>query len=1412
MTDPQPAGSLHIVLTLAYSDPSGLSEYLSSLSDPSSPVYHHYLTASEFDADFSPSPSAMNALLGYLRTFAVANLTTTPDRVTVAFDASPSVAGAIFDTSIHGYREDGNAYLAPGSVPELPRSLASSLAQVDGLSTYSTYVVQTLSGSSPPTHRAIPVETAPVNTASGYPAPATYDGIQLEYASDFQVAYDEQSLFQQGGYPTNATVATILWSGNYTGTTGSTSCGTLTSGQGVGPWVPADIYDFYNETLPTGQPHSALTAVPIGGAPGPGCSASYDGTGANFENTLDLEMIGSTAPGSHIYNVYGPAPLISYLDQAFSTILSPPNTLSATVRSGLDNVTVISNSWGGGDGNDTGWFMDLEQAQARGISVLASSGDSDDNVLSSKYAGTTVEFPSSVAYNSFGDTAIGGTTVALNPTTLQLESQVVWNISAQDVGDQGPAGSTGGISSVFPEPSWQLHTQANSVIHGAGRGVPDLAGLANNTLVTFTVDGYQYHATNASGVGYFEYAWGTSIASPLTAGMVAEIDHVLRSENNPVLGFLNPTVYSIAKLEYAPLPSNGTGIGAEATGPYLYSLPTTPFYDITSGSNYLYPALPGYDLVTGWGSLDAYNFTMYVLQNSSSGVYGRLSGVQDKVDLTGLSVTSAGVSYNASTQQNFFLANSLGAPIYWVQNVVYISGRPGAWSMWFTGWVIFPFWATYPNDAVYEYNLPVSTLPETTPLRFNFTTVLQNPGSLSADVSFSFGVTGASPLTLPVPGASFLIGSLDYNFSWQGVTYRNGGSAYAPGAGFLSPQFGLVGGPSAGLGDFASPTAGSVAAWVEPWGTSTWLSALTETYTSSITQTGESAENLGFTQSTSNNWSFQYQSGSGTQGVLAYENPSRSTYLAQFNQTGVPTGTHWYVNITSGPKLTGLGSATDLTTSLLNGTYSWTASLGAANWSARPSSGTFTVNGRAVFVDLAFAPLPTYRVQFNQTGVPSATEWYVNVSGVVHLSTTGATSSVSTQLVNATYWWRSAVAVVNWSSTPASGSVTVHGKTVYVDLVFAPKPKYLLEFTETGVPSGATWYVNLTGYNHLSAPGSVTSVSVDFVNGSYPWNASVGIANWSATPDAGVAQVAGQGVTVYLTFALIPTYLVQFNETGVASGKDWFVNITGGPDLHGTSATADLSTYLRTGSYPWTAAPGEANWSSSPAHGTVVVGSSTVWVDLAFAPLSVSVSFTGTGLPSAIGWWLNITGGLHLLETGAGSATNLTYGTYAYRIASTNASYAPNVYAGSFTVPTTRVVSVAFALVTYALTVTATYSGSGNVPAWSANIGGHVVVGPAPSSETPLSNGTYAFTVSVGSGYSVNPSVGHVIVNGQPQTLSVTISPNATGSSGAPFFGLGSTLGWALVGLAVVVVAVAAAALVARRRRRSTGGTPPPAH
>ena len=569
------SGRVTVMVQLQYRHLSGLGALLLGLTDPSSSEYHRYLTASQFDALYSPTPALYQAAERYFGSFGGVSVTSFAGRTALVLNGPASALGAAFGVSFVARSDPvrGSYYSFVGT-PSLPGAIARNISGVVGLDDFS--VAHLLGGATARRTPSIPAPRAAPTAAVGpILPPVTLGTAQLLYAPEFQVAYDEAPLLQQV-LPTHAVVATILWSGMNE------------SGTPVGPFVPSDVLSYFNETLPAGEPAAQVVGVPIAGAPPPGISASYDVTGASTENTIDLEMVGSTAPGATIYNVYGPSSAVTYLDEAFTTILNDP---------ALANVSVISNSWGANDGNNSVWYADLMEAQARGITVVASSGDSGNNPASSKWVSSGVEFPATMAYDSFGDTAVGGTTLTVNanpssPTYLQRTSEIVWNIST-GTGNGGPAGTTGGISTVFPTPLWQQTTEANAVVQGRGRGVPDLALVANNTLITITVDGRLYLATNASVAGApFYEVWGTSIAAPVLGGFVAEMDAYHSALGQPWEGFLDPLIYQRGNSQFH-------GVA-----------PTPYFDDIVSGRNFVYSARPGYDLVTGWGAPIIYALTV----------------------------------------------------------------------------------------------------------------------------------------------------------------------------------------------------------------------------------------------------------------------------------------------------------------------------------------------------------------------------------------------------------------------------------------------------------------------------------------------------------------------------------------------------------------------------------------------------------------------------------------------------------------------------------------------------------------------------------------------------------------------------------------------------------------------------------
>ena len=298
----------------------------------------------------------------------------------------------------------------------------------------------------------------------------------------------------------------------------------------------ADITAYFKSL---GQNAPKVTAISVDG----GKNSPSDPNGADGEVMLDIEVAGAVAPGANIAVYFAPN-----TDQGFI------DAISTAVHDTVNKPSVISISWGGPEPSWTKQSMTAldqacQSAAALGISITAASGDngSSDGVST---GGNHVDFPASSPHVL----ACGGT--KLLGSGASIASEVVWN---EDASNEGATG--GGVSTVFPLPTWQANAGVPKAGSFLGRGVPDVAGDADPAT------GYVVRVDGQSMV-----IGGTSAVAPLWAGLIA----LANAQNKTTAGFLQPTIYT-AK--------------AKST-----------FRDITSGNNGAFKAAPGWDACTGLGS------------------------------------------------------------------------------------------------------------------------------------------------------------------------------------------------------------------------------------------------------------------------------------------------------------------------------------------------------------------------------------------------------------------------------------------------------------------------------------------------------------------------------------------------------------------------------------------------------------------------------------------------------------------------------------------------------------------------------------------------------------------------------------------------------------------------------------------
>ena len=263
-------------------------------------------------------------------------------------------------------------------------------------------------------------------------------------------------------------------------------------------------------------------------------------------------------------------------------------------------------------------------------------------------------------------------------------------------------------------------------------------------------------------------------------------------------------------------------------------------------------------------------------------------------------------------------------------------------------------------------------------------------------------------------------------------------------------------------------------------------------------------------------------------------------YAVNFTETGLPSGTVWYVNMSNGID-SGPLTGTSYSLLLANGTYSYTIASSNKTYSPSQSTSTINVNGKTVLVSIAFSKV-TYKITFTESGLSLGSTWYVNLTnGMNSGPITG--SSYSFSLSNGSYSYKIATSNRTYYPPHPSGTFTVNGSKLSEPVVFL-EITYAICYTETGLPTGTSWYVNITG-EPSSGPISGGTYILSLPNGTYYYSIATADKDYSPNPHSGTFTVSGSPVSVPLITFSLEVYTLSFAESGLPSGT-WFVNLSNG--------------------------------------------------------------------------------------------------------------------------------------------------------------------------------------------------------------------------------------------------------------------------
>ena len=552
---------------------AALDQLLEDQQDPGSPNYQSWLTPEQFGEQFGPVQQDLDAVTAWLQSHGFHDIAVAAGRRSIEFSGTAYQVERAFHTEIHLYVVEGETHIANATEIAIPSALSPVVAGVVSLNDFRRQAL----------YRVIRRNLA------GTRGVALGGETDLTGGSHGISPYDFAAIYN----------VTSLWNGGFDGT------GQTVAIAGRTNINPADITLFRNTF---GLPGNNTLVVLNG--PDPGIVSS----GEETEADLDVEWSGGVAKGAAVKFVVSK-----------STNASDGVDLSSSYIVNNNLASAMSVSFGACEsamGSGNSFYNSLwSQAAALGISVFVAAGDSGSagcdapssssgniNTTTPAIHGFAVNGLASTPYNvavggtEFNDTASASTywnaaNDAHNASAKGYIPEVVWNESsytAPGAAANGLWAGSGGVSTQYARPAWQTGTGVPAFDPGSTsqkhRLLPDVS------LTAAGHDGYLIYQE-----GKLYLVGGTSGSSPSMAGIMTIVNQHSGGRN----GNANTKFYPLAGSNpsiYHDVTTGTNAVPCEGGTPNC----STPQPTISTGRLNGYSAGAGYDLATGWGSMDAH--------------------------------------------------------------------------------------------------------------------------------------------------------------------------------------------------------------------------------------------------------------------------------------------------------------------------------------------------------------------------------------------------------------------------------------------------------------------------------------------------------------------------------------------------------------------------------------------------------------------------------------------------------------------------------------------------------------------------------------------------------------------------------------------------------------------------------------
>jgi kumamolisin len=612
------SSKMQVEVAVAPRDEAGLNRLLAALYDKNSPQYRHYLTTGQFDARYAPTPAARDAVTKFL---SGAGLTVVPSGSPFLVRATGSSAQIqrTFHTTLNSFKDShGVGYFANSTPVYVPSAIAGSALGVIGLTNTVREATHVNHNHFRNTLRRPAKASSTSGCETGYPTKQQLFAF-FDNGTNFASGY--------GAGPGCSGLTPSQENSLYS----APNLGAKAKGAGVdiavfelSAYQQSDIAHWAHQFYGPGYTPPLVDVNVDGGPLAPQCPAAdlcppeFNGYSGDIEVDADIETQLAIAPDvSHLIVYNAPNDFTGQTSLDEWSAIAKANTAAS-----------VSSSWAVCENDVTAGYVQAEntifrQMAAQGQSVFGAEGDTGA-FSCIRSDGTTIvnllDPPAQPWVTSVGGTSFENFNPGTNPNpSYPRGGEAVWNVQnlcsnaapspANDnrggffwCAATGAAG--GGSSQWWGMPSYQRGpgvinantTVGNGTTHcslaAVGtpcREAPDISANADeftpyaeyctgNDNTPFSVCGT--FSASQPVPGWFGIG-GTSLSSPLVSAIVADRD----SFHGNRAGNVNAALYQ----EYR-------------SGPQFF------FHDVTSAghiatNNGLYPAVPGFDLATGIGTI-----------------------------------------------------------------------------------------------------------------------------------------------------------------------------------------------------------------------------------------------------------------------------------------------------------------------------------------------------------------------------------------------------------------------------------------------------------------------------------------------------------------------------------------------------------------------------------------------------------------------------------------------------------------------------------------------------------------------------------------------------------------------------------------------------------------------------------------